>query len=32
MGLHKRTKAMIDECGSGADKKKLVRLEVPTAH
>jgi hypothetical protein len=30
MGLHKRTKAMIDDRGSDADKKKLARLELPT--
>jgi hypothetical protein len=32
MGLHKRTKAMIDDRGSEDDKKKLARLEVPTVH
>ena len=32
MGLYKRTKAMIDDRGSDADKKKLARLEVPTVH
>ena len=32
MGLHKRTKAMIENRGSDADKKKLARLEEPTVH
>jgi hypothetical protein len=32
MGLHKRTKAMIDDRGSEDDRKKLARLEVPTVH
>ena len=32
MGLHKRTKAMIDERGSDADKKKLAKLELPSVH
>ena len=32
MGLHKRTKAMIDDHGSDADRKKLDRLEVPSVH
>jgi hypothetical protein len=32
MGLHKRTKAMIEDRGSDADKKKLARLELPTVH
>ncbi len=32
MGLHKRTKAMIDDRGSDADRKKLARLEPPTVH
>ena len=32
MGLHKRTKAMIEDRGSDADKKKLARLEEPTVH
>jgi hypothetical protein len=32
MGLHKRTKAMIDDRGSDDDKKKLARLELPTVH
>jgi hypothetical protein len=32
MGLHKRTKAMIDDRGSDADKKTLAKLEPPTVH
>lgn len=32
MGLHKRTKAIIDDRGSDADKKKFARLELPTVH
>ena len=28
MGLHRRTKAMVDDRGSDADKKKLARLEA----
>ena len=32
MGLRKRTKAMIDDCGSDTDKKTLARLAVPTVH
>lgn len=32
MGLHRRTKAMIDNRGSDADKKKLAKLELPTVH
>ena len=32
MGLHKRTKAMVDDKGSDADKKKFGRLELPTVH
>ena len=32
MGLHKRTKAMVDDRGSDADKKKLAKLELPTVH
>ena len=32
MGLHKRTKAMIDERGSDNDRKKLAGLEPPTVH
>ncbi|MBY0323427.1 MAG: hypothetical protein K2X72_32210 [Reyranella sp.] len=32
MGLHKRTKAMVDDRGSDSDRKKLSRLEPPTVH
>jgi hypothetical protein len=32
MGLHRRTKALIDDHGSDTDKKKLARLELPTVH
>ena len=32
MGLHKRTKTMIDQRGSDADRKRLARLEAPTVH
>lgn len=32
MGLHKRTKAMIDERGSDADKQMFARLELPSVH
>ena len=32
MGLHKRTKAMIDDRGSDADKRTLAKLELPTVH
>ena len=32
MGLHKRTKAIIDDRGSDADRKKFARLELPTVH
>lgn len=32
MGLHKRTKAMIDDRGSDADKKKFAQFELPTVH
>jgi hypothetical protein len=32
MGLHKRTKAMIDERGSDTDKKMLAKMEPPSVH
>ena len=32
MGLHKRTRAMVDDRGSNADRSKLDRLEVPSVH
>jgi hypothetical protein len=32
MGLHKRTKAMVDDRGSDADKKNLAKLELPSVH
>lgn len=32
MALHMRTKAMVDDRGSDADKKKLARLELPMVH
>jgi hypothetical protein len=32
MGLHKRTKSMIDQRGSDADKRRFDRLEAPTVH
>lgn len=32
MGLHKRTKAIIEERGSDADTKRLARLELPIVH
>ena len=32
MGLHRRTKAMVDDRGSDADKKRLAGLEEPTVH
>ena len=32
MGLHKRTKAMVADCGSDNDKKTLASLVLPTVH
>lgn len=32
MGLHKRTKALIDERGSEADKRKFAGFEPPAVH
>ena len=32
MGLHRRTKAMIDDRGSDTDKKKLAKMELPSVH
>jgi hypothetical protein len=32
MGLHKRIKAMVDQQGSDADKKKFAGFELPSVH
>ena len=32
MGLHKRTRTMVDQSGTDADRKRLAKLESPTVH